>query len=374
MTRKIVSVLMLFILLPGAALSQVNTNFNGQWTLLPEKSSEIGLYGTLSIDFTVKDQSVRLIQKWGTSRSFSDTIEIATDGLLREFPIRDRVFPTNVFMGLAMPVGRSRQISARWENGGAILKMEYRYDIRGSQGYTPVIESHSYQLIEGDEVLLYRIERSTRPKNSPLQYQLKRAGSKQAYFMRIKDEWEVAGGLDRNALLISLQGNANRSGPNFYFIYPENWPFVYTESLFDYYRNKRNYTFTELSTIQQALSIFKSHIKGYVVWDKSVRTSLIVAFTVAGLDSAVVVSSDLIPLVEDAGLKMIEDFRGRFVGQSDHEIYRWAYDQYWHRCNKRVHRLAGRRCWQNHEARRGRLGHLSAGLLSGFVHQENGHA
>ncbi|MDZ7335468.1 MAG: GxGYxYP family putative glycoside hydrolase [candidate division KSB1 bacterium] len=335
MSKKAIVILsLIFLFIPGLMFSQGNSVFNGQWTLLPEKSSEIGLYGTLSIDFAIADQSITLIQKWGTSRSFSDTIQINADGIARDFPIRDRVFPTNVFMGLAMPVGGKRQIKAWWENDGALLKLSYRYEIRGSQGYKPMIETHSYQLIEGGEVLLYRIERSTRPSGSPLQYQLKRAGTKQAYFMRIKDEWEVAGSLDRNALLLSIQGNANRSGPNLYFIYPENWPFVYTASLFDYYRHRRNFTFTELSSIEQALNLFKDHLKGYVVWDKSVRTSLIVAFTVAGLDSAVVVSSELIPMIENAGLKMIEDFRGRFVGQSDYQIYSWAYDQYWPRCNK----------------------------------------
>lgn len=332
--RSILILSLFFVFFSTLAISQSISNFNGQWVVLPEKSSEIGLYGTLTIDLQTEDQTVTIIQKWGTSRSFSDTVRIKTDGKFREFPIRDRVFPTNVFMGLALPVGGTRQISAQWEKDGTVLKLEYRFEIRGSQGFKPVIETHRYQLADDGELLAYRIERSTRPADSALQYLLKRAGSKQAYFIKITDEWEVAGGLDRNALLISLQGNANRSGPNLYFIYPENWPFVYTASLFDYYRNKRHFTFTELSSIEQAISTFKKAIKGYVVWDKSVRTSLIVAFTVAGLDSAVVVSPELIPVAENAGLKMIEDFRGKFTGQTDYQIYSWAYDRYWSRCNK----------------------------------------
>ncbi len=332
--RSILILSLFFVIIPALIFSQSTPNFNGQWVVLPEKSSEIGLYGTLTIYLKTEDQAVTVIQKWGTSRTFSDTVRIKTDGKFREFPIRDRVFPTNVFMGLALPVGGTRQISAQWEKDGTVLKLEYRYEIRGSQGFKPVIETHRYQLADDGELLAYRIERSTRPANSALQYLLKRAGSKHAYFMKITDEWEVAGGLDRNALLISLQGNANRSGPHLYFIYPQNWPFVYTASLFDYYRNQRHYTFTELSSIEQALSVFKKDIKGYVVWDKSVRTSLIVAFTVAGLDSAVVVSPELIPVAENAGLKMIEDFRGKFTGQTDYQIYSWAYDRYWSRCNK----------------------------------------
>jgi hypothetical protein len=41
---------------------------------------------------------------------------------------------------------------------------------------------------------------------------------------------------------------------------------------------------------------------------------------VAGLEQAVVVSEDMIPLVEKAGLKPVDDFRGRFAGQSDAQI------------------------------------------------------
>jgi hypothetical protein len=34
------------------------------------------------------------------------------------------------------------------------------------------------------------------------------------------------------------------------------------------------------------------------------------------------------------GLKQLEDFRGRFSGKSDYEIFTWAYGQYWQRCAK----------------------------------------
>ena len=72
------------------------------------------------------------------------------------------------------------------------------------------------------------------------------------------------------------------------------------------------------------------------MWDPAVRTSLIVAFTVAGLERAVVVTEDQIPLVEQMGLEPVEDFRGTFTGMTDAEIYRWAYDRYWDRTSKDV--------------------------------------
>ena len=334
MLRKSCWIALFLLLIPVFSFSQGNPNFNGQWTLLPEKSSEIGLYNTLSIDFKQEAEYVTIIQKWGTSRSFSDTLRLKTDAKFSDFPIKDRVFPTNVFMGLSMNVGTTREIKASWEQDGQRLKMEYKYQIRSSQGNTPIHSIHTYELSPDNELLIYKIERSTRKSESGVKYLLKRSDTKNAYFMYIEDEWEVMGDLDKNALLISLQGVANVPGPNLYYIYPENWPFHYTASLFDYYKNHRNYTFRELKTSEQALETFKEFVNGYVVWDKNVRTSLIVAFTVAGLERAVVVSEEQIPMVEQAGLKMIEDFRGKFTGQTDAEIYTWAYNQYWERCNK----------------------------------------
>jgi hypothetical protein len=44
--------------------------------------------------------------------------------------------------------------------------------------------------------------------------------------------------------------------------------------------------------------------------------------------------------VQQAGLKPVEDFRGKFTGMSDIQIYSWAYDRYWARCSREYH-LAG---------------------------------
>ncbi len=155
-----------------------------------------------------------------------------------------------------------------------------------------------------------------------------------AHVMRLADDWAIDGSLPTNSMLISLQGLANQGAPRLYFIYPPDWTFTFTESVYEYYGDTHNIRFTELSTAEEALEEFAGHADGYVVWDTDERTSLIVAFTVAGLEDAVVVSEDLIPLVEEHGLEAVEDFRGRFSGWSDYEIYQWAYDEYWDRTSK----------------------------------------
>ena len=326
--------LILLLFVSASSFAGDGKTMNGKWVLIPNKSSEIGLYRTLSVEIEQTTSDVTIIEKWGASRSFADTLQLKPDGKFRKYPVTNRVFPTNVFMGLSMPVGKSREISASFDKTSGALKLEQKYKIRGSQGESPVSSSHTFQLSDDEELLFYKIERSTRLSGPEVKYVLKRAGEKNAFFMHLEDNWQVKGDLDKQAFLISLQGVANTNGPILYFIYPPTWPFNYTASVFDYYKNKRNYSFVKLKSAEQALNKLKKYVKGYVVWDKSERTSLIVAFTVAGLEKSVVVSEDMIPLVEKAGLKKVEDFRGKFTGQTDAQIYSWAYEQYWDRCNK----------------------------------------
>ncbi len=62
--------------------------------------------------------------------------------------------------------------------------------------------------------------------------------------------------------------------------------------------------------------------------------SLMVSYTVAGLEEALVITEAYLPLMEKLGLKSVADFRGKFRGKSDLEIFQWAYDQYWPRCSR----------------------------------------
>ncbi|MEZ5277969.1 MAG: GxGYxYP family putative glycoside hydrolase [Opitutaceae bacterium] len=163
-----------------------------------------------------------------------------------------------------------------------------------------------------------------------------RAISNEAWVMQMSDDWTIEGDLPTHALLLSLQGLANRDGPRLYFEYTPSWPWKITGPLKEFYERRHGFAFTPLANADEALARFASCARGYVVWDKEVRTSLIVAFTVAGLEDVVVVSEDLIHLVEKHGLNQIVDLRGEFAGMPDHEIYAIAMDRYWDRCSRDV--------------------------------------
>ena len=155
----------------------------------------------------------------------------------------------------------------------------------------------------------------------------------EAYVMQMSDDWTLTGDLPEHALIISLQGLANRDKPRLYLEYGPKWPWQTTKPVRAFYESKHGITFKTLDDADAALAALGAHAKGYVVWDQAVRTSLIVAFTVSGLEDAVVVNEDLIPLAEKHGLKLLADLRGDFTGMDDAEIYQIAYDRYWARCN-----------------------------------------
>jgi hypothetical protein len=327
------SLLCVCVLFPLALYAQSDSTVLGVWELIPNKSTDIDWFGALTVDIRESGKLLTLIQVWGTRNSYRDSVVMTLGGPGTDVPVTDWVFPSNVFMGLNRPLGDKRRLTPTWEQGHAALRIDEQASVKGSQGTVPMTAVHRFELSKDKETLLYSVTRSTRKLGPEMKYVLKRKGTRQAYAIRMEDNWEISGKLPVNALMISLQGLANKKGPNVYLLY-QNWPFTYVNSVYDFYKDRRHYTFRELKTPSDALRALKGYAKGYVVWDKAVRTSLIVAYTVAGLEDAVVVSEDLIPLVEKAGLKQVEDFRGKFTGQSDAQIYSWAYQQYWNRCSK----------------------------------------
>ena len=316
------------------AFAQSSSPLDGTWELFPPSSADIDHFRSLSLTMRTTGSAVTVYQTWHARVTVIDSITIIPGGKEIEVPVNSWVNRFNVYMGMRRPEGGKRLLSARYENDRRVLVMQEKLDHRGSQGGKPVTVNHRYTLTDEGDVLTYTMTRSTRKSGPEVRYTFKRKGSRQAYVIRLADDFTVSGGLPLNAMMISLQGLANKSGPLVYLLYPNDWPFTYVNSVFDFYKTKRYYTFTELKSPADALKALARYAKGYVVWDTSVRTSLIVAYTVAGLEEAVVVSEAEIPLVQQAGLKLLEDLRGTFAGMNDAQIYTWAYDRYWKRCSK----------------------------------------
>lgn len=165
----------------------------------------------------------------------------------------------------------------------------------------------------------------------------------QATIVPLSENWRMDGDIPTNILLISLQGLANRDAPRLYLEYPTHWQWEIVRPLITFMEKRHGTSFERLglNDADAALARFARHAKGYVVWDRAVRTSVNVAFTAAGVLDAVVVSEELIPLAEKHGLTLLEDLRGRFTGQSDFQIYSWAVERYWDRCSRDYYAVLG---------------------------------
>ncbi len=325
--------LLLFPLIALPAQPGDETSVMGRWVMLRDLSTDIDHLRALSLELRQDKDRITLLRTWGGGRhQIFDSVSVRPGGAPLVLTVHGWAFASNLFMGVQLQEGDSRTITARRE--GDALVFEEKLHVVTSQGKRPETMSHRFRLENGGELLVYTLTRASRKTGPPTVYRLKRMGTREGYVFRLDDNWEIAGKLPQNAMMISLQGLANRTGPVLYLLYPDDWPFTYVNSAFDFYKTKRFFTFRELRTPAEAVRILAKYAKGYVVWDPAVRTSLIVAYTVAGLEDAVVVTEELIPLVRAAGLNQIEDFRGKFRDMNPAQIYSWAYDRYWNRCSK----------------------------------------
>jgi len=137
-----------------------------------------------------------------------------------------------------------------------------------------------------------------------------------ATLIPLSGNWRLDGDVPVHSLLISLQGLANRDYPRLYLEYPKDWQWEIVHPLRDFLAKRHGVQWERLGTddADAALTRFAQYAKGCVVWDKSVRSSLIVAFTSAGVEDLVVVNEDLLPLAAQHGLKPVVDLRGKFTG------------------------------------------------------------
>lgn len=165
----------------------------------------------------------------------------------------------------------------------------------------------------------------------------------QAALIPVIDNWRFDGDLPHNATLLSLQGLANRRSPQIYLQYPADWQWEIAGPLIDYLSDRHGIDWQRHPTgdLDAALTAFGNSAQGTVIWDKDVRSSLIVAYTISGVEDLLVINEDQIELAARHGLETKVDLRGKFTGQGDAEIYQWAYDHYYERCSRDFYVVLG---------------------------------
>ncbi len=305
--------------------AQIPSSFLGEWRWIPAQSTSIPLMNELRISFREGVNTTDTIFFiWGKSdRTHHDTLLIS--GRHCSWKVPDRVFPYNVFLGLRMPAGSEIPGRVTLAAPDSFL-LSRHYQIFTSQGEATLQETSTFVLSHDHHVLKVRISQSRGDSIRVYHYLLKKKGFREAYAVRLTDDWSLQGDLDVQVLLLSLQGLVNRQGPRLYFLYPDDWDYRYTGDILHYLEKEKFFTFSSLKTFDQLFSLFRDDLKGYVIWDKKHPVTLDLAFTLAGCREAVVVSEELVPLVERAGLSLVADLRGRFGSMPDAMIYKAFHD------------------------------------------------
>ncbi len=330
--KRILTILFILSITATVLFSQ-ESPFNGQWKLMRERGTNLDYFRSVIVEFSINKDQLSIHRSFGPRRPHEDQMVLKIGGKVNKVEITDPTIPTSLFMALRYEVGKTKGVTAEVKNGNVVIITE-QYDVQSSQGSKPMKVKYSYELSDDKNIMTCRIQRDSRKGDAQVTLVFKKADYNNAYVYQMVDDWDIFSKLPEQACLISIQGIVNEHGPNLYFTFGPQFPFNYTEELYTYLEKQRYFTFTKLNSLEQSISVFKDMIKGYIVWDKKERTSLIVAYTLAGLEKGIVITEDLIPLAKKYGLKEIDDFRGRFSGWSDLKIYTWAKEKYWSRCNK----------------------------------------
>jgi hypothetical protein len=173
------------------------------------------------------------------------------------------------------------------------------------------------------------------------------------------------GDIPVHALLISLQGLANRDQPRLYLEYPTHWQWEIVRPL-ETFLEKRHGSEVRPPRRERC----RRRPRPYAEIRQGRRR--------LGQGRALLPHrrlhhrrrggprrrhADQLPLAAKHGLKPVVDLRGKFTGQTDAQIYQWAYDRYFEPLLARLLRRDGRPRRRRDAAGRRRLRHPPARLL-----------
>ncbi len=312
--------------------------FIGEWHLIRGKSSTIELYQTLSLTISKKnDQTFRFIFLWGSGKNIHpDTIYINNNTNQFSWFIYDRVFPENVFLGVRMPSHTLVHGKVLTDSSNRKIDLIKSYILYTSQGKYPMKELNEFGLTNNDKILHLSISFSSRNDTNNYHFILKRKGYREAHVIRLSDNWDIQGDLDIQVMLLSIQGLVNRKQPELYFLYPDNWDYRFTGDFFDYLKDKKYFTFRQINSLPDVLKTYTNRFKGYIIWDKNNPSTMDLAFTLAGIRDGIVVSEDLIPLAEKAGLSLLVDLRSKYNNIEDYQLFNQAFEELGQECNRNM--------------------------------------
>ena len=130
MRTMLVCLAIMLLICPASA--QTDDSPFGSWELLPDRSTDIDLYKNLTVKIQQAPAGILVVDRWGGDRHFVDSLLLPADGRTVQVPITNRVFPSNVFMGLMMTVGRTADGQGSLDRGRPRARRDIPF--AGSQG------------------------------------------------------------------------------------------------------------------------------------------------------------------------------------------------------------------------------------------------
>jgi hypothetical protein len=247
--KNLGKVIMLLICGTAMAFSQ-NAAMNGKWKMINAKSTFLDYYSEMTLDIAVDKNNVEIVTKLGPKRRYEEKIAFTTDGKSTQIPITDGTFSTNIHMGLRLPLGSSKDVTASWVKDD-LLKVVEKYEYYASQGRKKGEMTYLYQLSPEKDVLTCEMIRPTRTKGPATKFVFKRADANNAYIYKMAENWDINSKLPEQACWISIQGIVNETKPLLYFTFGPNYPFNCTDDLANYLVSRKNFSFTTLTSLEQ---------------------------------------------------------------------------------------------------------------------------
>jgi hypothetical protein len=153
-----------------------STPLDGAWTLLPDQSTAVDPWKSLSIEIEATRSRLRLRRVWRGNYGFAavDSVAVPIDGEFHQVPLTQ--WSENRHIGVFVGPDSTKKVSATWLDEDQTLRVETLLPARTSQGTTPLRTYAEYRV--GPRGVLTVLElRSTRPR--PIRYTFRRTSTSQ---------------------------------------------------------------------------------------------------------------------------------------------------------------------------------------------------
>jgi len=160
----------------GLACSSTDKSLYGEWTLVPEKSTDLApwKYRHLQVEIRKDGEAITILQKWLRRKkvAFVDSVTFTPGGQAVQVPVDTYVWPENWFMGVLSKKNSMKKISGTWKKQDQALVVTREQIVEISQGETTITTTREYGLDWRGQTLTIKEKRSSRP--TLVKYVLKR--------------------------------------------------------------------------------------------------------------------------------------------------------------------------------------------------------